>query len=88
MRLDKFLKISLIFKTRSSSDKYFDENKIFINEKLVKPSTIVKIGDILKIIFPESIKTYKIIDIQEKNVSKKDAKNLYEQLKEEKIEIF
>ncbi|HNZ25994.1 MAG TPA: S4 domain-containing protein [Spirochaetota bacterium] len=88
MRLDKFLKISLIFKTRSSSDKYFDENKIFINEKVAKPSATVKIGDVLKIFFPESTKTYKIIDIQEKNVSKKEAKKLYEQIGEEKIEIF
>ena len=36
MRLDKFLKISLIFKTRSSGEKIIEEGNVLINEKPIQ----------------------------------------------------
>ena len=87
MRLDKFLKISLIFKTRSSAEKAIEKGLIFVNEKIAKPSTNIKEDDILTIKFPLKTITYKILKIEEKNVSKSEARKMYEILKEERNEI-
>lgn len=87
MRLDKFLKISLIFKTRSSAEKSIEDGLILINERIAKPSSNVKEGDILTIKFPFKTVTYKILKIEEKNVSKENAKKMYEIIKEERDEI-
>ncbi|MBR6062054.1 MAG: RNA-binding S4 domain-containing protein [Spirochaetales bacterium] len=88
MRLDKYLKISLIFKTRSGSEKYFENDGILLNGKTAKQAAAVKIGDIITIKSPDKITEYRILDIQEKNVSKQTAKTLYEIVKEEKVELF
>ncbi|HOJ64919.1 MAG TPA: RNA-binding S4 domain-containing protein [Spirochaetota bacterium] len=87
MRLDKFLKISLIFKTRSSAEKSIEDNEILLNGKIAKPSSNIKEGDILTIKFPFKTVTYKILKIEEKNISKSEAKKMYEILKEEKNEL-
>jgi len=88
MRLDKYLKISLIFKTRSGSEKYFENDGILLNGKTAKQAAAVKIGDIITIKSPDKITEYRILDIQEKNVSKQTAKTMYEIVKEEKVELF
>lgn len=87
MRLDKFLKISLIFKTRSSAENLIEKNAVLINGKVAKPSSNLKEGDIIIIKFPLKTITYKILKIAEKNVSKSEAKTLYEIIKEEVNEI-
>jgi ribosomal 50S subunit-recycling heat shock protein len=87
LRLDKFLKISLIFKTRSSGEKTIEEGNVLINDKMAKPSSNIKIGDILTIRTSLKKTNYKILQIAEKNVSKKDARELYEILNEEHYEI-
>lgn len=87
MRLDKFLKISLIFKTRSSGEKLIEKGKILINGKTAKPASDVKIGDSISIEYPFKKITYQVLNISEKNVSKKDAKELIKQTGEEKIDF-
>lgn len=87
MRLDKFLKVALIFKTRNSALKAIKDGKVTLNNSRAKPSTEVKINDNLAITFPLKKVEYKILMIKEKNVSKQEAKELYEISKEEKIEI-
>jgi len=88
MRLDKFLKISLIFKTRSSAEKAIEKGNLLLNGSKTKPSSKVKEGDILKITSNTKIVEYKILEIKEKNVSKKEAKDMTEIISEEKIELF
>ena len=88
MRLDKFLKISMIFKTRSSAEKAIDRGNVILNEKKPKSSAIVKIGDKLDVTFPLKEISYKIEDIKEKNVTKKEAKKLITVLGVKKIELF
>ncbi len=87
MRLDKFLKIALIFKTRSSGEKSIEQGSVLVNGKVAKASTNIKVGDIITIKFPFKSTTYKVLQIVEKNVSKKEAKELYEIIKEEVDEI-
>ena len=52
MRVDKFLKISRILKRRTISKELALHQRIKINDRLVKPSHEVKIGDILEVQYP------------------------------------
>ena len=88
MRLDKFLKISCIFSTRSSAEKAIIQGNIILNEQKTKPSTNVKIGDYLIVIFPFKKVNYQILKLSEKNVSKKEAKDMVKIISEEKIEFY
>jgi ribosome-associated heat shock protein Hsp15 len=87
MRLDKFLKMSLIFKTRSSGEKFIEEGNVLVNDKKVKPAMTVKVGDIITIILPLKKTRYRVIQLLEKNVSKKLAKEMFEVIDEERFEL-
>lgn len=51
MRLDKYLKVSRIIKRRTIAKELADDNRIFINDKLAKPSSEVDVDDIVDIKF-------------------------------------
>lgn len=63
MRIDKFLKVARVIKRRTIANEMADKGRIFVNEKQVKPSYEVKIGDIVEIKFGEKISKFKIIEI-------------------------
>lgn len=85
MRLDKYLKISRLIKRRTVAKEVADHEKIMVNNKLSKPSTDIKINDIISIRFGMKIVTIKVLSINE--YTKKDESNLmYEIIKEEKVE--
>ena len=87
MRLDKFLKTSCLFKTRSSASKLIDQGNILINDVKTKPAVNIKIGDIITIITPLKKSLYKIMTILEKNVTRQEAKEMTQLIGEEKFEI-
>lgn len=76
MRLDKYLKVSRIIKRRTVAKEISESGRILINEKLAKPSTKVKEGDIIQITFANRILKAKIINIAD-HVRKEDAKEMY-----------
>ncbi|HOI85094.1 MAG TPA: RNA-binding S4 domain-containing protein [Acholeplasmataceae bacterium] len=47
MRLDKYLKVSRIIKRRTLAKEAAEKEKVEINGKLAKPSSLVKEGDLL-----------------------------------------
>ena len=55
MRIDKFLKVSRLIKRRTVAKEASEGEKVLINGKIAKPSTEVKIGDIISI-FKKTIK--------------------------------
>jgi ribosome-associated heat shock protein Hsp15 len=87
MRLDKFLKLSAIYKTRSSAEKAIDNGNILLNGATTKPAASVRVGDELTVITPLKKSSYKIMNIFEKNVTKKEAKEMIVLTGEEKIEF-
>ena len=60
MRIDKFLKISRVLKKRSVAKKLADFDKVIINGKLAKPSSLVKVGDVVNVTFGEKQLTFVI----------------------------
>ena len=47
MRLDKFLKISRIIKRRTLAKEVAEAERIYVNDRLAKPSKELKVGDIV-----------------------------------------
>ncbi len=84
MRLDKFLKVSRLIKRRSIAKEVAEKDRIEINNKVAKPSSEVKVGDLIKIGFGNKMVTIKVIQIQESS-KKEDAQNMYEIVSEERL---
>ena len=84
MRLDKYLKTSRILKRRTVSKELADQQRVYVNGKIAKPSTEVKIGDIIRILFGYRELTVKVKMIQ-KQVNKNDAALMFEVIEERKI---
>lgn len=57
MRLDLFLKQTTLIKRRTIAKELADKGRIFINEKVAKPSSEVKSGDILRLVLGNRIVT-------------------------------
>ncbi len=85
MRLDKYLKTSRILKRRTVSKELADQQRVYVNGRVAKPSTEVKVGDIIRILFGYRELTVRVLMIQ-KQVSKNDAALMFEVIEEKKIE--
>ena len=57
MRLDLFLKQTTLIKRRTIAKELADKGRIFINEKVAKPSSEVKSGDVLRLVLGNRIVT-------------------------------
>jgi ribosome-associated heat shock protein Hsp15 len=92
IRLDKWLKISRIYKTRALAARACEDGKVKVNEQKAKPSRIVQVGDKITIKVRSKYRTFDILDIVQKNVSNKDAKFLYHEhlpkISEESKELY
>lgn len=73
MRLDKFLKVSRIIKRRTVANEACATGHVTVNDKVAKPSTEVKEGDIISIRLGAKLFTAEVISIRE--YAAKDAAN-------------
>ena len=76
MRLDQYLKVSRIIKRRTVAKEACEGGRVSINDKVAKPSTDVKEGDIIIINFANRTLKAEIVNITE-HVRKDDAKDMY-----------
>ena len=79
MRIDKYLKVSRIIKRRTVAQEACDGGKVLINDKTAKPSSEVKVGDILTLTFGTKIIKVEILEVKEV-VKKDDASLMYRQI--------
>lgn len=84
MRLDKYLKVSRIFKRRTVAKDVSEAQRVLVNGRVAKPSTDVKEGDTIAISYGQKRLTVKVLQVAE-TVRKADAEGMYEVLAEEKI---
>lgn len=68
MRLDKFLKTSRIIKRRTVAKQVAEDNLIKINGKPAKPSTILKVGDIIEISFASSLMKFEVTSFNQRDI--------------------
>ena len=79
IRIDKYL-IDKIDISRSKIQKLIDDGKILVNNKIAKPSTDIKIGDIITINYYKKIMEVKVKSLVP-SVKKEDAVAMYEIIK-------
>ena len=77
MRLDKYLKVSRIIKRRTVAKEASEGGRVTLNGKTAKPSTEVKVGDVMEIRFGEKMAKFRILAVAE-TVRKADAGAMYE----------
>lgn len=65
MRLDKYLKVSRLIKRRVVAKEASDKDLIKINDKIAKPASLVKVGDVLTITLGNKIRTIKITSLNQ-----------------------
>ncbi len=78
IRIDKWLKIARIFKSRNEAIEAIEAGHIKLNGERTKPAKNVKVGDILTIKKGQKYSEIKIKEITTKSLSNKLAKELYE----------
>ena len=65
MRIDKYLKVSRIIKRRTVANEACAGGRVTVNDKIAKPGTDVKPGDMITIRFGEHLGRYEILAISE-----------------------
>ncbi len=92
IRLDKWLKISRIYKTRSLALRACEDGKVKVNDQRAKPSRLIQVGDRITIKVRSRYRTFDVLQIAQKNISNKDARVLYRehapQISEESKELY
>ena len=83
-RLDKYLDTARILKRRTVSKELADQERVYVNGKIAKPSTDVKVGDTIKVIFGYRELTVNVTMIQ-KQANKNDASLMFEVVEEKLI---
>ena len=78
MRLDKWLKVVLIYKQRSKATDAIDNNKIRVNGEIAKAAKTLKLGDVITISRELGDYQYTVLKLAEKNISREQAKEMYD----------
>ena len=76
MRLDKYLKVSRLIKRRTVANEAASLGRVQINGKEAKPSTEVKVGDVLSLRLGGKVLTVRVNSVQE-HALKADASDMY-----------
>ncbi len=85
MRLDKFLKVARILKRRTVSKELAANQRVIVNGRVAKPSTDIKAGDIIEVVFGQRSLTVRVLEVKD-IVRKNEASDLYEVVEEKYLE--
>ncbi len=77
MRLDKYLKVSRIFKRRTVAKEVSKNARVLINGRVAKPGSEVKVNDILTIHYGEKILKVRVLEVLA-YTKKESAEAMYE----------
>ena len=80
MRIDLYLKRTLIFKKRSEAKVICGKALIRVNGKHAKPSRKLNIGDLLEIETVKGIRKIKVLQMPAGNIRKDEISSYYEEL--------
>ena len=76
MRIDKYLKNSRLIKRRTVAKEACEQERITVNDKVAKPGTEVKEGDIVEIKFGNNTTKVEVLSISETQ-KKEEAASMY-----------
>jgi ribosome-associated heat shock protein Hsp15 len=81
VRLDVWLDVACVFRTRSEAQKACKAGKVDVNGQSAKPNRHLRVGDEIEVSRPFGRKQRLLVrDLADRHVAKADAKNLYEDL--------
>ena len=81
VRLDVWLDIACVFRTRSEAQKACKAGKVGVNGQSAKPNRHLRVGDEIEVSRPFGRKQRLVVrDLADRHVAKADAKKLYEDL--------
>jgi ribosome-associated heat shock protein Hsp15 len=81
IRLDVWLDVACLFKTRSDAQKACKSGKVDVNRQPAKPNRRLRTGDTIEISRPFGRKQQiKVVALAERHVARADARKLYEDL--------
>lgn len=86
MRLDKFLKTARIIKKRSDAKEIVLQQRVLVNDRIVKPSENLKENDIVVVQFGNRILSVRVLMLL-KQASKEDASKMFEIIDDKYIGI-
>lgn len=79
MRLDKYLKVSRLIKRRTVANDACDAGRVMVNDKVVKASYDVKVGDVIEIQFGNKAVKVEVTQVLD-TVKKDEAKEMFRYL--------
>ena len=79
MRIDKWLKMARIFKTRDAAATACQLGRVKVNDQKVKASREVKVGDVIVVRVDSQYRTLTIQELPIRGLSAKDAKLAYDE---------
>lgn len=80
VRLDKWLNVACVFKTRSQATHAVDHNRVTVNGQAAKPHRHLVPGDRIEVEVGEWTRVLIVKELRDKPVSKEEARTLYEDL--------
>ncbi len=75
VRIDKWLWATRIFKTRSIASEACKKGRVFMRDTAIKPSAMVKVGDIIKVRKPPVTFSFEVLDLTQNRVGAKLVQN-------------
>jgi ribosomal 50S subunit-recycling heat shock protein len=81
MRLDKFLKVSRVIKRRTVGKELALAQRVKVNGRIVKPSYVLSVDDLVELTLGDRIITIKILDLRPFS-PKSDVDTMYEVVNE------
>lgn len=79
-RLDKWLNIACVFKTRSQATREIELNRVRVNGQDAKPHRNLNPGDRIEVEIGDWTRVLVVKELRDKPVSKEEARTLYEDL--------
>ncbi len=71
VRIDKFIWAVRLFKTRALASEECKKGRVLINDVPVKPSRMLRVGDVLGVVKPPVTYTYSVLQLSEKRMGAK-----------------
>ena len=82
MRLDRYLSVAKIFKSRSLAAEAISESMVYVDGLVAKAAREIKPGQKIEIDTPRFYKKIEVSFLPQGNVSRKEASSLYKLLEE------
>jgi ribosome-associated heat shock protein Hsp15 len=82
MRLDRFLSVSKMFKSRSLAQEAISSSMVFVDGLAARSAKEVRLGQKIEIDTPRFYRKLEILSLPKGNVSRKETTSLYKILEE------